>query len=54
MAADGLSTVVDFERERREISENAKAAITTALEEAGIEFVSNDRGEGVVRLRKAR
>ncbi len=53
-ASLGLSTVVDFERERRDVSENAKAAIVAALEAADIEFVSNERGEGVVRLRKAR
>lgn len=53
-AAMGLSTVVDFERERREVSDSAKASIQFALEAAGVEFVSDDRGEGVVKLRKAR
>jgi DNA-binding transcriptional regulator YiaG len=51
-AADlGLSTVVDFERERRDISENAKAAIVAALEAAGVEFISDGQREGVVKLR---
>lgn len=30
---------------------NNVAAVRAALETAGIEFVSNDRGEGVVKLR---
>jgi len=51
-AADlGLSTVVDFERERRDVSNNAKASIRSAFEAAGIEFVNDARGEGAVKLR---
>ena len=34
----GLSTVVDFERERRPVSQEAIAAIQNALERAGISF----------------
>jgi len=51
-AALGLSTVVDFERGRRAISENALAAIRQALESAGVIFVE-ENGEGPgVRLKK--
>ncbi len=51
-ASLGLSTVVDFERERRTVSESAIAAIRAALEGAGVIFVeSNGEGAGV-RLRK--
>lgn len=48
----GLSTVVDFERGRRQVSLEAKAALRNALEEAGIEFVSENGGGQGVRLRK--
>jgi transcriptional regulator with XRE-family HTH domain len=54
-AADlGLSTVVDFEKERRQVSDEAVRAIRNALERAGISF-RNDvvLGEGVF-LRKPR
>ena len=48
----GLSTIVDFEKERREVSVEAKSAIQSALESAGILFVA-ENGEGPgVRLRK--
>ncbi len=48
----GLSTVVDFEKERRQVSETAQAAIRAALEAAGVIFVA-ENGEGPgVRLRK--
>lgn len=48
----GLSTVVDFERERRKVSADAEAAIRAALEAAGVIFVAeNGQGEGV-RVRK--
>jgi transcriptional regulator with XRE-family HTH domain len=45
----GLSTVVDFERERRRVSEDAMAAMRGALEREGVEF-TNGRRPGV-RLR---
>jgi transcriptional regulator with XRE-family HTH domain len=48
----GLSTVVDFERERRSISDSAKSEIEAALHAAGVIFVA-ENGEGAgVRLRK--
>jgi hypothetical protein len=44
----GLSTVVDFEKERREVSKTAVDKIRFALESAGIDFLSeNAGGEGV-------
>jgi len=51
-AGVGLSTVVDFERERRVVSSESQKAIQSALEAAGVIFVDED-GEGPgVRLRK--
>jgi transcriptional regulator with XRE-family HTH domain len=48
----GLSTIVDFERSRREVSESGLAAIRAALEAAGVIFV-DENGEGPgVRLKK--
>ena len=46
----GLSTVVDFERERRQVSEDAVTAIRTALEKAGVEFTNG--GQPGVKLRR--
>ena len=47
----GLSTLVDLERSRRNVSVEAKQAIKTTLERLGVEFIpSNGGGEGV-RLR---
>jgi len=43
----GLSTVVDFEKERRKVAEPSIAAIRTALEGQGIEFIENGKGPGV-------
>lgn len=52
-AADlGLSTVVDFEKERRVVSDQAIAAIRAALESAGVEFIAENGGGAGVRLRK--
>ncbi|MDK8871614.1 transcriptional regulator [Paracoccus sp. SSJ] len=51
-ASVSLSTVVDFERERRAVAEPSVNAIRTALEAAGVIFI-NENGEGPgVRLRK--
>ena len=41
----GLSTIVDFEKERRQVSEDAVLAIEAAFERAGIEFIA-ENGEG--------
>jgi transcriptional regulator with XRE-family HTH domain len=51
----GLSTIVDFEKSRRQVSADALVAIYTALESAGVVFQAEgemvDGGPGV-RLRK--
>jgi transcriptional regulator with XRE-family HTH domain len=50
----GLSTVVDFEKERRLVSNEAVRAMRSALQRAGIEFMDGDgSGEGLL-LRKRR
>ena len=47
-AGCGLSTVVDFEKSRREVSAAAVRGIQKALEQAGIEFLTRGRkGVGV-------
>jgi transcriptional regulator with XRE-family HTH domain len=51
-AALSLSTVVDFERERRSVSDNAKAEIEAALHAAGVIFVAENGDGPGVRLRK--
>lgn len=48
----GVSTVYDFERERRAIPADTEAAIQRALEQAGVEFLDGDAPG--VRLRKRR
>ena len=51
----GLSTVVDFEKERRQVSDDAVQAIQNALERAGITFISEGSSrQGVSALRKPR
>jgi hypothetical protein len=50
----GLSTIVDFERDRRAVSQEAIQTIRMALERAGIVFtMESEEGEGV-RFRKNR
>ncbi|MDH2327831.1 transcriptional regulator [Cereibacter sp. SYSU M97828] len=51
-ASVGLSTVVDFEKERRQVAQPSVDAIQTALEAAGIEFIPENGGGAGVRLRK--
>ncbi len=51
-ASVGLSTIVDFERERRAVSDTAVAAIRTALESAGVVFLAENGGGAGVRLKK--
>ena len=54
-AADlGLSTVVDFERERRLVSEEAAIALRRALETAGVEFIDENGGGPGVRLKSSK
>ena len=51
----GLSTVVDFERDRRPVSDKAREQIRAALEAAGVEFLpENGGGEGVRMAKPAR
>jgi transcriptional regulator with XRE-family HTH domain len=52
LAGLGLSTVYDFEKGRRAVSEDARAAIRAALESAGIEFIAENGGGPGVRLRR--
>ena len=47
----GLSTVVDFERERRSVSPQAVNAMRAALEAAGVEFIAENGGGPGVRLK---
>jgi transcriptional regulator with XRE-family HTH domain len=50
----GLSTVVDFEKSRRTVSQEAVDAIRQALEESGVEFIPENGGGPGVRLKKGR
>jgi transcriptional regulator with XRE-family HTH domain len=48
LAGLGLSTIVDFEKSRRDISQDAAVAIQRALENAGVKFIpKNSAGPGV-------
>jgi transcriptional regulator with XRE-family HTH domain len=51
LAGLGLSTVVDFERERRQVSATAVEVIRQALSRAGVEFIDENGGGPGVRLR---
>jgi DNA-binding transcriptional regulator YiaG len=48
----GLSTVVDFERKRRQVSEASVKAILDALKQVGVIFIDENGGGPGVRLRK--
>lgn len=48
-AGVGLSTIVDFEKGRRVVSDEAVGKLATALEAVGVEFL-NDGQPGGVRL----
>jgi DNA-binding transcriptional regulator YiaG len=48
----GLSTVVDFERGRREVSNNAVIAMADALQRNGVEFIEENGGGPGVRIAK--
>jgi transcriptional regulator with XRE-family HTH domain len=52
LAGMGLSTVVDFEKARRQVSEEAIGAMQDALHRAGVEFIEENGGGPGVRLRK--
>jgi hypothetical protein len=49
----GLSTIVDFEKMRRHMSEEAIEVIQLALTRAGVEFIEENGGGPGVRLRQA-
>jgi transcriptional regulator with XRE-family HTH domain len=49
----GLSTVVDFERRRRTLSNEAVKAMQAALQRSGVEFIEENGGGAGVRLREA-
>lgn len=51
-AGFGLSTIVDFEKERRIVSTTAHIRMLEALESAGVEFIAENGGGAGVRLRK--
>lgn len=49
----GLSTIVDFEKARRQVSTEAMQELRKALEHLGVQFIpENGGGEGVRLLRK--
>jgi DNA-binding XRE family transcriptional regulator len=48
----GLSTIVDLEKERRDVSSSAREKIRMALENAGVHFISENGGGAGVRLVK--
>ena len=48
----GLSTIVDFEKQRRQVSVMAIRAIRHALAARGVEFIDENGGGPGVRLRK--
>jgi transcriptional regulator with XRE-family HTH domain len=52
LARLGLSTVVDFEKERRAVSSAARQAIFDALSRAGVEFIAENGGGVGVRMQK--
>lgn len=52
LAGLGLSTIVDFEKSRRDVSRDAVHALQKALEKAGIQFIARDGAGPGVRLRK--
>jgi len=51
-AALGLSTVVDFERERRTVSTDTLASIQSALEAAGVEFINGTQPGVRLKVRR--
>lgn len=52
LAGIGLSTVVDFEKRRRTVSNDAVAKLQKALENAGVVFIAENGGGAGVRLRR--
>jgi hypothetical protein len=52
LAKLGLSTIVDFENSRRQVSDEAVKNLKNALERAGIQFIKDNGGGPGVRLKK--
>ena len=52
LAKLGLSTIVDFEKARRDVSREAKESIRKALEKAGVQFIKKNGGGPGVRLQQ--
>lgn len=50
-AGFGLSTIVDFEKERRIVSTIARDRMREALENSGIEFIDENGGGAGVRFK---
>ena len=48
----GLSTIVDFEKSRRDVSRAAVRAMRKALENAGVQFIASNGGGPGVRLER--
>jgi transcriptional regulator with XRE-family HTH domain len=48
----GLSTIVDFEKMRRHVSDEVVEAIRIALKRTGVEFIDENGGGLGVRLRQ--
>jgi hypothetical protein len=46
----GLSTIVDFEKSRRDVTRAAVHAMHKALEKAGVQFIAKNGGGPGVRL----
>ena len=53
LAQMGLSTIVDFERQRRQVSLEAIQTMQSALKQAGVEFIDENGGGPGVRLQKS-
>lgn len=53
-AGFGLSTIVDFEKERRIVSNTAQVRMLEALEAAGVEFIAENGAGAGVRLGKGK
>lgn len=51
-ASIGLSTIVDFENNRRKVSDSSVSRMRLALENAGVEFIPENGGGAGVRLKK--
>jgi DNA-binding XRE family transcriptional regulator len=51
-ASLGLSTIVDFEKQRRQVSIDTIRGIRDALRTCGVEFIDENGGGAGVRLRK--